>query len=114
GAPASYAYSLVPIATTGSLTANASKTVTLTLKDAGGHLVAGGRVYLSFSGPGTASVGTTVLTSTPRATVSNASGVITLTFKTPATLPAHGSVARITGQNAPTAPTLTGSDTYTY
>lgn len=114
GAPASYTFSPVPVAASASLAANTSKTVTLILKDSGGHLVAGGRVYLSFAGPGTASVGTTLLSSTPRATVSNQSGVITLTFKTPSTLPAHGSVATITGQNVPSGATLSGSDSYTY
>ena len=74
-------------------------------------------VYLVFAqaaGGGSAAVGTTALTSTPQAFTANASGVITITYKTPSVLPTSGMIDAIRARSAPTHPIVVASDTYTF
>jgi hypothetical protein len=105
-----------PIAATNTLHGNASVVVTLTALNSSGAGVPSAVVYLLFAqaaGGGSAAVGTTPLTSTPQAFTANASGVISITYKTPAVPPTSG-IDTITARSAPTHPIVVGSDTYTF
>jgi hypothetical protein len=111
-----YKMSPHPIATTASLAANSTKVVTLTALNSSHTGVAGATVYLVFTpatGGGSASVGTTALTSTPQAFTANSSGVISITYKTPAVLPTSGTDT-IMARSAPTHSIIVASDTYTF
>lgn len=113
---ARYAMSPHPIAVTGSLGGSASVTVTLTAQNSSRVGVSGAVVYLLFApaaGGGSAWVGATALTGTPQAFTANASGVISITYKTPAVPPTSG-VDTITARSAPTHPIVVASDTYTF
>jgi hypothetical protein len=113
---ARYKMSPHPIAATASLAANTTRTVTLTALNSSHTGVAGAVVYLLFTpatGGGSALVGTTALTSTPQAFTANPSGVISITYKTPAVLPTSGADT-ITARSAPTHPIVVASDTYTF
>jgi len=105
-----------PVATTASLAANSTVVVTLTALNSSHAGVAGAVVYLLFTpgiGGGSASVGTTGLTSTPQAFTASASGVISITYKAPGVLPSSGTDT-ITARSAPTHPIIVASDTYTF
>jgi hypothetical protein len=105
-----------PIAVTASLAANSTVGVSLTALSKSHVGVPGAVVYLLFTpgiGGGSASVGTTALTSTPEAFTANSSGVISITYKTPAVLPTSGTDT-ITARSAPTHPIIVASDTYTF
>jgi hypothetical protein len=111
-----YAMSPHPIAATATLGANHSVTVTLTAQNSSRVGVSGAIVYLLFvptAGGGSASVGTTALTSSPQAFTANTSGIISITYKTPAVPPASG-IDAIKARSAPTHPIVVASDTYTY
>jgi hypothetical protein len=111
-----YALSPHPIAATATLRANVTVTVTLTAQNSSRAVVPGAVVYLLFlpaTGGGSASVGTTALTSTPQAFTANSSGVISITYKTPAAPPVSG-IDTIKARSAPTHPIVVASDTYTY
>jgi hypothetical protein len=106
-----------PIAATHTLAGNASVVVTLTALNSSGAAVPSAVVYLVFAqaaGGGSAAVGTTALTSTPQAFTANASGVITITYKTPSVLPTSGMIDAIRARSAPTHPIVVASDTYTF
>jgi hypothetical protein len=105
-----------PIAATNTLAANASVGVTLTALNSSGGAVPGAVVYLLFipaTGGGSAAVGTTALTSTPQAFTANSSGVITITYKTPAVRPTTGTDT-IRAKSAPAHGVVSASDTYTF
>lgn len=105
-----------PIAATASLAANSTVVVTLTALNSSHTGVAGAVVYLLFTpttSGGSASVGTTALTSTPQAFTANSSGVISITYKAPSVLPSSGTDS-ITARSAPTHPVIVASDTYTF
>ena len=105
-----------PIATSASLAANSTVVVTLTALNSSHTGVAGAIVYLVFTpatGGGSASVGTTALTSTPQAFTANSSGVISITYKTPGVLLASGTDT-IMARSAPTHSIIVASDTYTF
>jgi hypothetical protein len=100
-----YVFSPAPIAPNGTLTGSTSINVTLTPTGATPS-------YLSFSGPGTACVGASCLTGTPTL-VPPTAGQITIQYTTPSSLPTSGAAA-ITVQDAPSSPTNTLTDTYTF
>ena len=100
-----YQFNPTPIAPNGSLAASTPTNVTLTVSGAT-------PAYLSFTGPGTACVGGTCLTSTPALFVPTA-GQITIQYKTPSTVPTTGT-AVITVQDAAVSPTNVLTDTYTF
>ena len=105
-----------PIASTATLGANASVVVTLTALNSSGSGVPGAVVYLLLlptTGGGSASVGTTALTSTPQTFTANGSGVISITYKTPGVPPTSG-IDTIKARSAPTHPIVVASDTYTF
>jgi hypothetical protein len=105
-----------PIASTGTLGANASLVVTVTALNSSGSAVPAAVVYLLFlpaTGGGSASVGTTALTSTPQAFTANGSGAISITYKTPGVPPTSGTDT-IKARSAPTHPIVVASDTYTF
>lgn len=111
-----YKISPHPIAATASLAGNVTVAVTLTALNSSRVGVSGAVVYLLFTqaaGGGSAAVGTTALTSTPQAFTANASGVISITYKTPSVPPSSG-VDTITARSAPTHPIVVASDTYTF
>jgi hypothetical protein len=105
-----------PIAATNTLAGNTTKVVTLTALNSSGAGVPSAVVYLSFiqaAGGGSAAVGTTALTITPQAFTANTSGVISITYKTPAAPPTSG-IDTIKAKSAPTHTVVAGSDTYTF
>jgi hypothetical protein len=105
-----------PIAVTASLHANATVIVTLTALNSSHAGVSGAVVYLLFApatGGGSASVGSTALTSSPQAFTANSGGVISITYKTSAVPPTSG-IDTITARSAPTHPIIVASDTYTF
>jgi hypothetical protein len=88
-----YRFNPSPIAPSGSLAAGASVPVTLTTDDAIDQPVANSFVYLSFkaaAGGGSASVGSTPLTSTPTLFNADGTGSVNLTYTAPLTLPSSG------------------------
>ncbi|HZT65933.1 MAG TPA: Ig-like domain-containing protein [Acidimicrobiales bacterium] len=118
-APAAFVFNPSPIAADGSLGANQSVPVTLTVQS-NGQPQGGGTVYLSFSpasGGGSASVktssGTTKLTSTPQPFTASAQGTVSITYTAPANPPTKGTDS-ITAQDAATKPTKTASDVYNF
>lgn len=116
GKPARYAFTPLPIASTGSLGASKSVNVTLTVYDSSNNPVADAKVYFTFfptSGGGTATIGTTTLSSTPSDFRSGPAGQVTIVYKTPSTVPSSGTDT-LTAANAKTSPTITASDSYTY
>jgi hypothetical protein len=113
---ARYAMHPHPIAATNTLAGNASVVVTLTALNSSGAGVPSAVVYLLFAqaaGGGSASVGTKALMSTPQAFTANASGVISITYKTPGVPPTSG-IDTIRARSAPTHPIVVASDTYTF
>lgn len=105
-----------PIAAPASLGATTTASVTLTARDSGGNPLPGVAVYLSLSrttGGGSASVGTTALSSTPQAFTGNGSGQVVVAYKTPSTLPSGGEDI-IVAQNTASNPTVTAQDTYVF
>jgi hypothetical protein len=113
---ARYAMHPHPIAATNTLAGNVSVVVTLTALNSSGASVPNAVVYLLFAqaaGGGSASVGTTALTITPQAFTANASGVISITYKTPGVPPTSG-IDTIRARSAPTHPIVVASDTYTF
>ena len=112
----SYGFSPMPIAATGSLTANKTVTLKVTALDAGLHPVAGVVVWLTFTPTlhgGSASVGSKVLSATASKFITSSAGTVTITYKASATPPLTG-VDTIHVENARTAATIVASDTYTY
>jgi len=111
-----YAVHPRPIAPTATLGANATVVVTLTALNSSGVGVPSAVVYLLFipaTGGGSAMVGTTALTGTAQPFTANSSGVISITYKTPAVPPTSG-VDTIKMRSAPTHPIVVASDTYTF
>lgn len=105
-----------PVAAAASLPASAVTTVTLTARDGSGNALPGVSVYLSLStttGGGSASVGTTALSSTPQSFISDGSGQVAVAYTTPSTLPSGGEDA-IEAQNTATSPTVTAEDSYVF
>lgn len=116
GVPAAYVFSPRPIASTGTLAAGSSVTVTLIVRDSAGHIVAGARVELLFqqtTGGGSATAGHTALGSTPVGVVTDRKGRIVITYHV-ATSPPPSGTDTIVAENTAKSPTLTASDSYTY
>jgi hypothetical protein len=117
-----YAYSTVyrfvtsPIARSGSLGAHTSVPVVLTSKSGLDTPIPGSPVYLEFrgtAGGGSASVGSTPLTGTATLFTSDGSGVIQITYTTPAALLLTGQDSIVVEDSA-SAPTEVNSDTYAF
>jgi hypothetical protein len=85
-----FRFSPSPIAPVGSLAAGSTTPVTLSAEDGLDHGIAGSTVYLSFSGAGSASVGTTALTSTLALFNTASDGTVQITYTAPAVLPTSG------------------------
>ncbi len=104
-----------PIAPTASLAAGTTKTVTVSAEDSTNALVPGAIIYLSFSqtsSGGSASVGTTALSSTP-VPFTATTGQVSLTYKTPAVLPMGGKDI-VKAANSKSLATITASDVYSF
>ena len=104
-----------PIAAPGSLPANTTKVVYVQAKNSSGNLVPGSVIYLSFSatpGGGSATVGSTALTTTP-VPFTAATGLIIVSYRTHVVLPTGGKDILKTA-NAKTGPTITATDTYNF
>lgn len=113
---ASYSFSPSPVAATGSLTAGASTTVTLTARDSKGAPLAAAPVYLALlptGGGGSASVSGTSLGAAPTLFNTGADGTLNITYTAPATLPQGGQDVLV-AQNAATAPSVSTIDSYTF
>jgi len=112
-----YRFAPSPIASPGSLVANASVAVTLSADNAADQGIPNDTVYLSFAhapGGGSARItGGTTLTSTPTLYVTDASGQIALTYTAPATLPSSG-IDSIVVQDLHSSPQITNSDSYDF
>jgi hypothetical protein len=109
-----YRFSPTPIATAGTLTGGATRTVMITAKDGLDRAIPGSTVYLSFkgaSGGGSAKVGTANLTSAPALFVADSSGSIAITYTAGAATTGQDS---ITAQDLAHLPQNTNSDTYAY
>jgi hypothetical protein len=88
-----WVFSPSPIAANGSLAGNATVNVTLTSENSSGGPVSYAGIDLSFeptAGGGTASVGSTALSSTAQRFTSDGNGHIAITYHTPGSLPAAG------------------------
>ena len=110
-----YRFNSSPIARSGSLAANASVPVTLTAQD-GLDVGITNTAYLSFkatSGGGSASVGTTKLTTAPTLFHTSSSGALTITYTAPASLPSSGADV-ITVSDAKSGGTEKNTDTYSF
>ena len=117
GKAAGYTMTPTPIATTGTLAANSTVVVTLTVKDGSGGIVAGAGVDLLFTqatGGGSATAGGKALgpTTAIKLTTNNL-GQITIAYRTPAAPPVSGTDT-IKAENATTSPTITATDSYTF
>lgn len=111
-----YRFNPSPIAPSGSLGAGATVPVTLTTDDAIDQPVPGSFVYLSFKaavGGGSASVGSTPLTSAPTLFNSDSTGSVNLTYTAPLTLPSSGQDA-IVVQDRISSPKETNSASYAF
>jgi len=112
-----YRFATSPIATPGSLAANANVAVTMTAEDAEDQGIPNDTVYLSFNpatGGGTARItGGAALTKTPTLYQTNASGQISLTYTAPATLPSSGADS-IVVQDLHSSPQITNTDSYAF
>jgi hypothetical protein len=111
-----YTFSPSPVAVPGTLAAGATVAVTLTALNASAVAVPGAAVYLSFvpaAGGGSASVGTTALTAVPTLFKAGTTGLVAITYKAPAVLPASGT-DRITVQDAAKNPTITRTESYSF
>ena len=78
--------------------------------------MAGVVVWLYFTpttNGGAASVGSKVLSATPARFLTSSAGTVTVTYKSSATPPASGADT-IHAENLKVAPTIIGSDAYTY
>jgi hypothetical protein len=111
-----YRFSASPIAPSGSLQPGASVPVTLTADNGLDTGAPNSLVFLSFkqtSGGGSASVGATALTSTPKRFKSDGNGVVQIAYTAPAVLPPSGQDS-IVVQDKVAAPTEVNSDTYAF
>jgi hypothetical protein len=89
-----YMFSASPIAHSGALTAGQQVNDTLAVTGANGTPQPGERVFLSLASTashgGTASVGGTALTATPKSFASDSNGKVLIVYKAPTTLPSSG------------------------
>jgi len=112
-----YRFASSPIATSGSLAANASVAVTLSADNAADQGIPNDTVYLSFAhaaGGGSARItGGATLTSTPTLDTTNSSGQISLTYTAPAALVSSG-IDSIVVQDLHSSPQITNSDSYDF
>jgi len=114
---ASMGFTPKPLARKGSLPAHTTVPITLTAFGSNGLLATGATVYLHFTpaaGGGTAMVGTTALTKTPKAFVTDSNGQVHISYTTPSTLPATGAIDSIEAGNEITAPCASSHDSYSY
>jgi hypothetical protein len=111
-----YRFSSSPIATSGSLGSGATVPVLLTAKSGLDAPIPNGTAYLSFipaTGGGSASVGSTQLTSTPKLFTADSTGTFQLTYTAPSTPPTSG-VDSIVAQDITGSPTEVNSDMYAF
>ncbi len=106
-----------PVAPSGSLAANASTVVTLSAENAADQGIPNDTVYLSFApatGGGSAQVtGGAVLTRTPALFTTNSSGLLSITYTAPVSLPSSGADS-IVVQDLRTSPQVTNTDSYAF
>jgi hypothetical protein len=111
-----YRFSSSPIARSGSLGLGASVPVLLTAKDGLDHPIPNGTAYLSFvpaTGGGSASVGSTQLTRSPKLFTADSTGSIQLTYRAPLIPPTAG-VDTMVAQDIASSPTEVNSDMYAF
>jgi hypothetical protein len=111
-----YRFTPSPIASSGSLALGASVPVTVTAKEGLDRPVGGSPMYLSLratSGGGSARVGSTTLTSTPKLFTADSGGAIQMTYTAPLIPPTSG-VDTIAVQDNASVPTEVNSDMYAF
>jgi hypothetical protein len=114
---ASMGFTPKPVAPKGTLPTHATVPMTLTAFGSNGLLASGATVYLHFNpavGGGTAMVGTTALTKTPKPFVTDSNGQVHISYTTPSTLPATGAVDSVEAGNETVAPCASSHDSYSY
>jgi hypothetical protein len=113
-----YQFSASPIAHSGTLAASQQVVDTLQAAGVGGAPQQNEPVYLSFtstaSPAGSAKVGTTTLTSSPTAFLTNTSGQIVITYTAPTTLPSSGIDTIHAGSNANSIPNVLNATSYAF
>ncbi len=115
GALNSLAFSPSPIAAAGSLTPGQVVPVTLAAIDAMGNPVAGQFLFLTFvpvTNGGSAMYGTKALSATPIQVLTDAAGLVAITYTASSGAPNVGPDT-LTAGNSKTSPTLSATDTYT-
>jgi hypothetical protein len=121
---ASFAWSpAAPIAASGTLAAHDVVTFAVIADDSTGTPIPSATVFLSLTStattPGSATAVDTnpavtkTLTSTPKTFIADSSGMVSVTYTAPASLP-NGGIDTITAQDKGTSPTVTSSDTYSF
>jgi hypothetical protein len=109
---AEYRFSPSPIAAGGSLAAGDSVPITLNAQNGSDLPIAGGTMYLSITGSGSAMVGATALTSTPALFTADGSGNVQITYTAPLSLPADGADSIVVQDLA--SPIIVSSDSYAF
>jgi hypothetical protein len=112
----SIGFTPTPIAPPKSLPPNSRLTITVSVFGTGGSIYANGIAWVSFrptAGGGSASVGTTALTTTPKAFTTNALGEIFVMYAVRSTLPTSGTDRLIVG-DGPQFPAVFSTDPYRY
>jgi len=116
GPTARYKFSPTPIGGAGTLAASTTVSVSVSALTNSGSAIANATIFLSLTratGGGSASVGTTALTSTPASFTASGSGVVSVAYTTPATLPTTGTDVLV-AQNAASSPSVHGADAYSF
>jgi hypothetical protein len=112
-----YRFSTSPIAPSGRLTAGQNVVETLSVTGPGGTPQVNAKVFLSLSSTasksGTATVGTTALTTTPKSFFTNTSGQIQISYTAPSPLPNTG-VDTISADGSASGTNLFNSTSYAY
>jgi hypothetical protein len=115
GALNSLTFSPSPIASNGSLTPGQVVPVTLAAKDGLGNPAAGQFLFLSFmpvTNGGSAMYGTKALSATPIQVLTDAAGLVAITYTASSVAPSAGPDT-LTAGNSKTSPSLSATDTYT-
>ncbi|HVB10233.1 MAG TPA: S-layer homology domain-containing protein [Bacillota bacterium] len=105
-----------PMGPAGSLLSGQSIPVTLTVRNAAGGVLPNAQVYVQFqaaTGGGTATVGTTALSTAPQAFTTDAGGQLTVTYKVPSNLPQSGTDT-LTVSTGPGGTGVSSTDSYTF
>jgi Calx-beta domain len=113
-----YTFSRSPIDPNGSMTAGQTQTETLQASGVAGNPEVGFKVYLSLkstaSHVGSATVGTTALTTQPKAFTTDSNGQINMTYKAPSTIPTTGIDTIFAGSGTTATPAVFQTASYDF